>query len=123
MGRHQDVDTASIGITGRVLEARAAPGEKKSSSQWDMNLLIAKSAKGRKSSARGRKDSVEVRRSGSIWRSGRLRSRRCSQTVTATSLDMLVRSRVPSGPRMRSSEVSKFLGIMLPSMPPTSWLP
>ena len=48
--------------------------------------------------ARGRRSSAGVRHSSITWRSGRLKSKKCSHTATTTSLNALMRSGVPFGP-------------------------
>ena len=77
-----------------VAKARANLDKRKFSSPLDMNPPTIKNARERKSSA-------EVRHSNGTWRSGKLRSRKCSHTVAATSLDALVRSGVTFDPWMR----------------------
>ena len=62
-------------------KARAAPNRKKSSSQWDMSPLIARSAKRKRSNTRRKRGSTRVRHLSGTWRGRRLKSKRCSHTV------------------------------------------
>ena len=94
MTSRQGAAEVCTSVVEGVPRARADPNERKFSSPRDMNPPTVKNA-------RERKSSVKVRHSNGTWRSERPRSKKCSCTVTATSLDTLVRSRVPFGPWMR----------------------
>ena len=82
------------GVVIGVAEARADLDKRKFSSPLDMNPLTVKNTRGRKSSA-------GARHLNGTWRSMQLRSRKCSHTVAATSLNVLMRSGVPFDPWTR----------------------
>ena len=90
------LDAAEVctGVVEGVPRARADPNERRFSSPRDMNPPTVKNA-------RERKGSAELRHSSGTWRGERPKSRKCSCTVAATSLDTLMRSKVPFGPQMR----------------------